>query len=149
MNSSGGRSSSFSLVEEIIPHYRFRVVTEWNHLIEKIAVFDAALDDFVFEAVKTGIWVTHSKSNTLAPDTFLLEQATRNSQGELIYSFVDTLESATTSLEVNDSGIYQKLYETIYTERAVEPFPNGEWLIVNQQTASDRLKAFRTRRGAN
>lgn len=133
---------ALDLGEETMIHYRLRLVAEWNHLVEKISVFEAGLDDFIYESVKTAIWTAHSGSNTSAPDTFLMEYARRGWLGGLTYHFVDLDQSAEDSLEIKDCGMYKKVMESVYENLGVNRFPNGEWAIVTQAAASERLKPY-------
>jgi len=135
-------TTALNFGEDVLKNYRLRIVTEWNHLVERIAVIDAGLDDFIFESVKTHVWLTHSQSNTLAPDTFLLEYITHGPSSSLVYHFVDTIKCAATALEVEDNGIYKNFFESIYGKLGVSPFPNGEWAVIGQQTAFDRVRHY-------
>ncbi len=126
---------------EMLSHHRLRIVTQWDHLIERITVIDAGLDEFVFEGVRTRLWMEYSQSQTLVPDTFLLASVSR--EPTLVYHFVDTARSTTTGFAIEDNGLYEMVREAIYVKRGVKPFPNGEWVVISQQTASERLREHR------
>jgi len=131
-------SRPLDICQEALLDYNLRIVGEWNHLLEKIVVFDAGLDDFVFEAVKTQVWLQYSHLSSLAPDTFLCESIVRDEKS-MRYQFVDTEISRENAFEMDDSGIYEELSNATYSVRKVNPFPKGEWALVTQQSASDRL----------
>lgn len=127
--------------EEMLSHYRLRIVTEWDQLIERITMIDAGLDEFVFEGVRTRLWMEYSQSQTLVPDTFLLASVSR--EPALVWHFVDTARSTSTSFAIEDNGLYEMARDAMYLKRGVKPFPNGEWVIISQQTASERLREHR------
>ncbi|MCX6968203.1 MAG: CpXC domain-containing protein [Verrucomicrobia bacterium] len=129
--------------EELLPHYRLRIVTDWNHLIEKINVFDAGLDDLIFEAVKTQIWLKYSGTSSLAPDEFLAEDVMRDASGNLTYHFVDISKSTENAFEIDDCGMYEDLRNAIYNVYHAASFPHGEWVLVSQNSASERLSMLR------
>ncbi len=43
--------------------YRLRWVTSWDHLLEKIAIFDDDLDDRAIEMIKFGLWFKHASDD--------------------------------------------------------------------------------------
>ena len=49
-------SKPLEAVAKILGVYRLRWVTSWNHLLEKISIFDDNLDDRAIEMMKFGLW---------------------------------------------------------------------------------------------
>lgn len=53
-------SKPLEAVAKILGVYRLRWVTSWNHLLEKISIFDDNLDDRAIEMMKFGLWFKHA-----------------------------------------------------------------------------------------
>ena len=122
----------------MLSHYRWRIVTEWNHLIERTAVIDADLDDFIFELVKAHVWLAlsvvhvgprHFSSGARHPRTLRRSGLSLRRYRPVCYN---------RACSRGQWDVSKALPRNLHDTRVI-PFPNGEWVVVTQQIASDRL----------
>lgn len=103
--------------------YKLRFVTTWLHLLEKISIFDADLDDRAIEIVKWGLWYKQ-----FASDPSAISHLVFNSKEKGGFSMPTLIFTAGNESFSVSEDVYLKALEI------VSNFPQEkEWVLVNRE----------------
>jgi hypothetical protein len=94
----GEQKEDFSALGEMFQHYRIRVVSSRNQLLEKIFIFDAGLDDRMVEFFKLFLLAMMSKQGKEAKE--LLFNGLSEKEGERTISFTAFMDEGQTGVSV-------------------------------------------------
>lgn len=104
-------------------NYKLRFVTTWRHLLEKISIFDANLDDRAIEFVKWGLWYKHAANDPSAINHLLFSQKKQSWLGKSTLIFIAGQESFSASEEAYASAM-----------EVISNFPpEKDWALVNHE----------------
>lgn len=118
----------------LMPGYRFRIVTSQNQLIEKVHIFDSALDDRVMEFLKLLLQAqTRNTGQPLSGELFFAAaQSDSGGTGGIEFAHLkgDGHESVTVPMES-----YQRIAESLVPKLSAVPAKPGQWLRIDRAYA--------------
>lgn len=124
-------SAPLALMGALLSHYRLRFVTSWNQLREKIAIFEALLQDYPVEVIKLLLGSEIFDTPKFGNDAiyFLERQTDASGAIELVFQVFEGKKYLT------DARSPLVAYQTL--ARGAEkqfgsPHGLGEWITVNQ-----------------
>ena len=128
------------LLENALAHYRYRIVRTHEEFLEKLAIFDAGLDDRIIELAK--VILSAEAERQLSGYSFHVKGAfftvnTETKERKLVFLDKNSSQTATVSFDRYVVNVYNQIVEQY---RAVLEGPHKKDTVIDRNWASDILK---------
>ncbi len=124
---------------KMLKEFRFRLVDDFNSLVEKLFIFESGIDDRVLEVVKLMVRRAHAEKAPIPPGSLLFSELLLNDQKQpeaiMLLQFPPQLERG---IRV-ELGYYRDVQNHIHELRKVPFFDPPQWQRIDEAYAIDVL----------
>ena len=124
-------TETLDVSEKVLCNYNLRLVTSWNHLREKIGIFEDGLDDYPIETIKSVIGGKIFGTPKFGDEAlfYLCTRQSSSGESELVFQAFHGRE------HLADARFPLDMYRTVRQE-VIKKFgrgwERGEWMTINQ-----------------
>ena len=127
-------------LENALAHYKYRIVRTHEEFLEKLAIFDAGLDDRIVELAK--VIVGAEAERQLSETGFRVKSAffsfsKEKNEKKLVFRDKNSSQTATVSFDRYVTNVYNRLVDRY---RAALEGPHKKDTVINRNWAADILK---------
>ena len=135
------------LLENALAHYRYRIVRTHEEFLEKLAIFDAGLDDRIIELAK--VILSTEAERQLSEYGFLVKSAyfafsNETKERKLVFLEKNSSRTATISFDRYVANVYNQIIDQY---RVALEGPHKKDTIIDRNWASDILKKGKNTQG--
>ena len=139
-DSDSGMKEEEKMLENALAHYKYRIVRTHEEFLEKLAIFDAGLDDRIVELAK--VIVGAEAERQLSETGFRVKSAffsfsKEKNEKKLVFRDKNSSQTATVSFDRYVTNVYNHLVDRY---RAALEGPHKKDTVINRNWAADILK---------